>query len=336
MIKTKWKIEQNRVTIYPFGFMKVLGIVFGLLFLTTFGFMLFLPGSISLGFTVPYVVFFGALVVLVFATSRNSLVFDNNDRKLYRKLFDKFTVATYHFDEIAGVNILNTNLGAFSYRVYLNSNKHGRGIPASSGYSKRTDPNAVAFANDVLPILDSYLKAADLHTNVYKEPITNYEFFIQKDGTFAVKKSRIVLAIIGVVLVYLGYYLVRGTFLNDGDFRGYLAVIAAFAFGFGLIFAAFSTMVFDPQAGVIRNEWPFKMRIIEYPFRNFTGFNIVRRTTNAMYSGTDVRMNFQLADGKVKVLALRSFRSTKKIERLLEETRSIMQSSNQSINNLYQ
>ncbi|WP_010603008.1 hypothetical protein [Pedobacter agri] len=62
-----------------------------------------------------------------------------------------------------------------------------------------------------------------------------------------------------------------------------------------------------------------------YSFDHFNGIQTVRKSTNLIYSGTDVQLYFlKPGDQKEEVMVLSSFFSTKKVERFVAEVNSII------------
>lgn len=91
-----------------------------------------------------------------------------------------------------------------------------------------------------------------------------------------------------------------------------------------IIYGLFTTISLDKNSRkIVRASFGSLFRK-EYSFDDFVRFLIVRKTTNLVYAGTDVRMQLNVRN-QSRELNLRSFQKTNKIERFLEETRSILE-----------
>ncbi|MET4082175.1 hypothetical protein ABIB40_002131 [Pedobacter sp. UYP30] len=119
---------------------------------------------------------------------------------------------------------------------------------------------------------------------------------------------------------FMGFSLVGGAwFLRKEDFSIMLfipIIITAVLVSKRVVFDAA-----QKQVSVYLLGFPFK----NCAFADFSGFNIVRKTYNGIYNGTDVAVKFLKPGNKtLKKVTLRSFGKTKLIEPFINETEYIM------------
>jgi hypothetical protein len=112
---------------------------------------------------------------------------------------------------------------------------------------------------------------------------------------------------------------------NEGSIQKTLLTYFPAAIGLALLFAATSNIRFDKsQRKIIRSTFAGRFKK-EYPFDDLIRFQVIRKTTNLIYSGTEVRAEIFLpAKNKTTILNLKSFIGTKKIERFLDEANTIL------------
>lgn len=324
MAKTKWVIEASMLTIYPKRNLRIVGIIF---FVLIAGFIFFLSRSLqgySSSFTFGYYGFLLLIPLLLIFIAETKIIFDGNSRKLYKKI-GFLPAGSILFDDIASVQAYETMGSGYNYRLFKKSNRHGKGIIISSGYNKATNPNLIQFQQEVLPKIDELVFA---NTPVIpKQTIYDFQFFKEEAGVYLLRDSKIGSLIIGLILigVTVAILLNPGFLTNEGSFQKILITYFPAAIGLALLFAATSNIRFDKsQRKIIRST--FAGRVLkEYPFDDLIRFQIIRKTTNLIYSGTEVRAEILLpAKNKTTTLILKSFIGTKKIERFLDEANTIL------------
>jgi len=325
MIKTKWKIEADEITLYPNLMASVFGLIFLAIFIA-FGIYAkntFLSSTISM---TSYMIIVSLLTAMFLLLARNKVVFDRVNKQMYLKLFGVLTIKTVDFSNIAAIQAVHQNGAGFNFQVFQRDNRHGKGIGISAGYSKETNKNAIALTNEVFPLIDSFLAEVPFNDVVPSvEPISDYLYFKVDQGIYTLKSDgSLVLVLGGFGIIAWGifaYFGITPSLSNDPIFLVYLPVL----FGLFLLFASTKKISFDTYSKVIRTSFIGGLKSKEYAFSSFRGFDIVRKTTNFVYSGTDV--NIKLEDSKnnkIYGVLLQSFRSPKKIEQFIRETESII------------
>lgn len=324
MAKTKWIIGPGTLTIYPKRNLRIFGLIF---FVLIAAFIFFLSRSVqgySAGLTLGY---YGCLLLiplLLIFIAETKIIFDGSSRVLYKKI-GFLPVGSIPFDDIASVQAYEIMGSGYNYRLFKKSNRHGKGIIVSSGYSKATNPNLIQFQQEVLPKIDELVFANA--PVISKQAIYDFQFFKDEGGVYLLRDNKVGSFIIGLFLIGITVaILFRPDFLtNEGSFQKILITYFPAVLGLALLFAATSNIRFDKsQRKIIRST--FAGRVLkEYPFDDLVRFHIIRKTTNLIYSGTEVRAEILLpAKNKTTTLILKSFIGTKKIERFLDEANTIL------------
>jgi hypothetical protein len=324
MAKTKWIIGPGTLTIYPKRNLRIVGVIFFVLFAA---FIFFLSRSIQGYSTELTFGYYGLLLLiplLLIFIAETKVVFDGNNRVLYKKIAFLPT-GSIPFDDIASVEPYEILGSGYNYRLFKKSNRHGKGLIVSGGYSKASSPNLIQFQQEVLPKIDELVFANA--PVIPKQAIYDFQFFKDEGGVYLLRDNKLGSLIFGFIFIgaTVAILLNPGFMANENAFkRMFLSYLPA-AIGFGLLFAATSNFRFDKsQRKIIRST--FADRVIkEYPFDDLIRFQVIRKTTNLMYSGTEVRAEILLpAKNKVTILNLKHFTGTKKIERFLDEANTIL------------
>ncbi|MGN8058572.1 hypothetical protein ACTJKN_19970 [Pedobacter sp. 22163] len=324
MAKTKWIIEPSKLIIYPKRNLRIVGVIF---FVLIAAFIFFLSRSVqgySAGFTLGY---YGCLLLiplLLIFIAETKVIFDGNSRVLYKKI-GFLPTGSIPFEDIASVQAYEIMGSGYNYRLFKKSNRHGRGVIVSSGYSKANNPNLIQFQQEVLPKIDELVFANA--PVIPKQTIYDFQFFKEEGGVYLLRDNKIGSLIIGLILIGVTVaILLNPDFLtNEGSFQKILLTYFPAVIGLALLFAATSNIRFDKsQRKIIRST--FAGRVLkEYPFDDLVRFHIIRKTTNLIYSGTEVRAEILLpAKNKTATLNLKHFTGTKRIERFLDEANTIL------------
>ncbi|MEO3403408.1 hypothetical protein AAFN85_05875 [Mucilaginibacter sp. CAU 1740] len=328
--QTRWNVEAQRVTLYPYRIFNALSIAFGIIligFMVVAYIMLEQDPVVSFSTGVPMFITFAIIVALIWAVGRTVVVFDNEARMMRKKLFGVLSIRSERFDDLANVGMVRNTMGGFNYRAFPKRDKYGKGVVVSASYAKDDDPNAIALSDEAFSVISKFLSAGYQVNDNAQLLITDFKFYDNNPPYYSIKRNVVGGLIIGLALLAVGVNeLINHSITHDSDTFHKVLVIVAFL-GFGAIFAfsAFTKVTFDTNAKTVSRENLLGIGNQTYSFADFINFQITRRTTNMIYSGTDVKMYFQIpGSNKQKILPLKSFRSTKKIDRFLEESRYIM------------
>ncbi len=330
LAKTRWKIEPNRVTIYPSGvfyifvpIMSLFGI--GLLYLYTY------YQNASVMESLPIVILILLIVVLLWGAANTYVEFDNHQGRMRKLFMGFFPVKNVHFSELYGIDLVSgmTN-GSYHYSLYRKNARYGKGIIVSSAYTRNDDPNALAFTREAVPIIHGYLDQYDKPDDFVVEPITSYKYFSQEAGTYVVKSNKTGALLAGIILVGLGLYLL--TIPADSVLAMVFSIGLLFLFGIVFINAAFTKLIFDPHAGTVRRTGLFSFLHKEYNFQNFSGIQTIRHTVNLIYVRTSVNLIFALPEKNNKEIpfTIASLFREKSIDRFIKEFYSIMDKAKES------
>lgn len=324
--KTRWTIEPQRIVIRPFGLFFILGGVFAIIFITIFFAFKGIGQQNPIG-SAPVALFLLFTLVVFLLGGFTYILFDRSSGKMQKMLFGFIPVKTIPFDQLYGVNTVTHSNGGFNYRIFTRTDKFGKGTVISCGYSKNTDANALAFNNEVVPLIHQFLDAVAPLPQEKSVYITDYTYFTEADGIYTFKASKVGGLILGVPLLLLGIHeCTPAAWLTNVTTFGKLAV-CIFPIAMGVIFiaAAFTTISFNTRTRMVARKSPIGINNQQHPFEHYLNFQSVRKTYNGIYTGTDVIMYFQKpGDSKAKGLLLASFRNTRKIERLMQEVTAIM------------
>lgn len=329
---TKWNIQAGSITLYPSGVFKIIGIAitalsaaFAIYFLVMLG-----PGGKDPCFIIPFFALLFLPGLFLFLGGFTRIVFDDNERSMKRYLFGFLKNKTVAYDDIAAIESYGSNTG-MNYRIFLKENRHGKGIAISSGYTSAQHTAAMVFRRELIPLLEQRVKAGSLQqepvTGTTRNYITDFSYYKEQGNVYTLKTSHLPSLIIGLALFAWGIYaLTLGSGnhykkASDAFFATYFPLIIGFAF----LVSCFTKTMLDKAGRKIILSYAGGLYKKEYFFSDFVRYLIVRKTTNMIYSGTDVRMELQPA-GKTKttVVTMRSFGKTRKIERFIEETNAIM------------
>ncbi len=211
--------------------------------------------------------------------------------------------------------------------MFAKDNQYGKGTVISCGYSKDTDRNAVAFNNEVVPVIHQFLDAVAPLAPKQAVTITDYHYFTADGGVYTLKIRKAGLLIFGLGFLFVGIHeATPAAWVTEATAIGKLMMcIVPVVFGVIFTAAAFTKITFDTGAGIVERKSPIMIGNQRHAFNDFTNFQTIRKTYNGIYAGTDVQMCFQKNGAtKAKALLLTSFRNTKKIDRLVEEIKTIM------------
>lgn len=324
--KTRWKVEPERVTIYPYGLSYILAAVLAAIFIGIF-FVYNNSTQSSLSDSGPLILVLLIIVLLFVGFAGTSIEFNNLNGVMRKKLMGFIPLSSIPYSQIHGISPVSNMAGSYTYRLFKKDQRYGKGVLVSSSYTKNEDPNAIAFIEEVVNTIHHQLKAHDSPGDFKPLQIESYKYFDVQGSGYTQKKNRAGSIILGVLLLGVGIHELTpdawlGHELNIGRI---CFLLFMFVGGAALILGGFTKVVFDKYTREIIRKNPIGLGNKTYSFDEFTGLQTVRRSTNFIYSGTDVQMYF-LKAGKTReeVLVLQSFFRTGKIERFIAEVNSII------------
>lgn len=331
MRHTRWQIRPDGITLFPNGILKILGIVFTLI---SIGFSAYFLITLSkygndIGFNAVFLSLLLLPGILLFLLSYTRIVFDDNDHNMKRYLFGFIKNKTVSYDDIAAIESYGGNAG-LNYRVFLKENRHGKGISISSNYKSESDPAAMVFRRELIPLLEQKIKAGSNTSNqaaTTPRYVTDFSYYKHAGSVYVVRESKIMSVIMGMLFIGFGISAMatgagsHNAKTSDAFLITYFPVILGAVF----LLTCLNKTILDKAERKIIQSYLGGIYKKEYYFGDFRRYLIVRKTTNLVYSGTDVRMEL-LPAGKVKTttITIRNFNKTQKIERFIEETNAIM------------
>lgn len=325
--KTRWEIEPNRVVIYPFGlyyiFAGILAMIFSGLLLTYISYQ-----NTTIAASLPLVLVILLIVVLFWGFATTYIEFDNQQGRMRKMFLGFLPVKNIPLEKLKGIiPVTNLGLGSYVYRLYRKDAQYGKGIVVSSGYGKNDDPNAVAFVNEAVSVIHSYLDQYDTPADFVTAPVTSYKYFDQEGGDFILKKNKIGSVLLGLVLLAIGIHeLTPGAWLAQDLSIGRICLLLFLLVGGpAIILVGFTTVTLSTFKKTIEKTSPISWGNQSHRFEDFVGIQTVRKSMNLIYSGTEVHLYFQKPDtDKQEVMILQSFYRTSNVDRFIKELNSIM------------
>lgn len=324
--KTRWRIEPGRVTVYPYGLSYILAAFLSVLFLAGYLFYLYyLQNSFASSLSIFLILI--AVVILFIIWAGTSVEFDISEGMMRKKLMGMLTITSLPFSKIYGISPVSNMAGSYAYRVFKKNDRYGKGILVSCSYGKNDDPNAIAFVDEVVTLIHHHLGAHDSPGDFARQEIDHYKFFNVQGGLYILKKSKIGSLILGICLLAIGVHeLTPDAWLGGGFSLGRIFfLLFTLIGGPAIILAGFTEITFDRGSRQLMRKNPIGLGNKTYSFDHFNGIQTVRKSTNLIYSGTDVQVYFlKPGEQKEEVMVLSSFFSTKKVERFVAEVNSII------------
>ncbi|CAM4426183.1 hypothetical protein SAMN06265348_12129 [Pedobacter westerhofensis] len=333
LVQTRWKLEPDRVTIYPYGLSYILSAVLAVLFAGILFVYIHYQNS-SLNTALPLVLVLLVIVVLFWGFAGTSIEFDQNSGVMRKKLMGFLPITRIPFSKLQGISSVSNLYGSYKYRLFRKDAKYGKGIVVSCAYTKNEDPNAIAFVEEAVTIIHQYLDVYVLPTDYISDPITTYKYFVEQGDKFLLKKNKIGSTIFGLVLFGIGIHeLMPGAWLGNEWAIGRVFMLIFLIFGGAAIFfAGYTDVTFDTINRTLERKSPIGLGNKLYSFDDFNGIQTVRKSTNFIYSGTDVQLFFvKRGTAKEEAIVLKSFNRSSKVERFIQEVDAIMIDRSQNV-----
>lgn len=329
LAQTRWKLEPNRVTIYPYGLSYILSAVLTVIFAVIM-FLYVRYQNTSISDSLPLFLVLLLIIVLFWGFAGTSVEFDNHTGTMRKKLMGFIPVTTIPFAKLQGISPVSSLYGSYKYRLFRKDNKYGKGILVSCAYTKNDDPNAVAFVDEAATTIHSYLDVHDSPTDYVTEPITVYKYFVEQGGKYILKKNKIGSTILGLALLVIGLHeLTPGAWLgHDLSIGRICMLIFTIVGGPAIVLAGFTNITLDTKGRTLERKSPIGLGNRLYSFDDFNGVQTVRKSMNFIYSGTEVQLYFvKPGTEKQEVIVLQSFYKTSNVERFVQEVHNIINGS---------
>ena len=326
LAQTRWKLEPNLVTVYPYGLSYILSAVLAVIFAAIlFVYTYYLKTTLS--DSIPLVLVLLLMVLLFWGFAGTAIEFDNHSGIMRKKLMGFIPITTIHFSKLQGITPVANLYGSYKYRLFTKKNRYGKGILVSCAYTKNDDPNAVAFVEEAATTIHGFLDAYDSAVDYAAEPITTLRYFEQQSGIFILKKNKIGSTLLGLILLFIGIHeLTPAAWLGHELSIGRICLlIFTIVGGPAIILAGFTNITLDISKRTLERKSPIRLGNKTFAFDNFNGIQTVRKSTNFIYSGTDVQLYFlKPGTNKEEVIVLQSFFKTKNVERFIQEVNAII------------
>ncbi|MBD1387115.1 hypothetical protein IDJ75_17645 [Mucilaginibacter rigui] len=325
LYKTRWKLDASKVTIYPHGSFYIMGVVLAVIFAAIIA--VFINYERDTHQALYLGIFLSVIILLFILIGNTSVEFDNSKGIMSKKLMGLFPFRIIPFKKLHSINAVTNMGGGYNYRIYRKDNRYGKGIVVSSGYSKNTDANALAFVDEVIPLVHNFLDQHGALADEVKQPISTYKYFIPLGGQYTLKKNKIGGVILGLTLLAFGIHEVTpGAWIDYNGIIGKIFVLAfLFIGGAAILLSSFTDITIDTFAKTIERKSPINLGNKAYNLRDYTGIRTVRKTINLIYAGTEIYVSFiSPTSGKEESLMLATLRRSRNIERFVEELNQII------------
>jgi len=329
-----YSIDNDKVTVRPLLFLNSVGIALLLFFLIMplVTWMIMLKGDIAqfeIKDLAVYLIILPLMLACIplFILSRKRVIFDGGSRSVVIATVFRRRILM-GLDDIAEIT-LQPALG-LAYYLKHKGDRYGKGIRVSPFFTgSKHNKERQLFEQEVLPVISGLIRnnpAAKIAGSIPEHFNTGALSYYRKhfDGYSlkpSARKYMPGLIVLGLLAVFGWYRFITTSALSATDKQ--LAYIPSFLL---LILAAVCTkrIVFD-KAGQKVKVYRFGVALTTYSLDDFKGFNIVRKTHNGVYNGTDVRMTFG-KDGnrRTRELTLEDFNKTTPIESFLRETEFVI------------
>jgi hypothetical protein len=322
--KNKFTIDQNTLTIYPYSDRFAILIVFAIFYVLLSVLILFLIQNyakfntfwlVVSGFPTIFILILGVII------SNLCIVFDGNKKTVLKKILGIQT-QSYTFDELHEIVPVISNMQGMYYKITSIKDKYGKGMRISRAYRSVNHKDAVEFQEQVLTKIQEMLSASTPSSVTNPASIYNFNYYSIEDFVYRLKTSKQLLFWAIIVLAGTIYFNIKSPFdFNTNPPVGeYLARAFGFLFPPIASFMATRKIEFDPNTQIIRNIYAFNTFKQEFAFADFLRFQITRSRYNGIYSDTKVSLVFNSG----KMLELKSFYRTKKIQDFVDETDAIL------------
>jgi hypothetical protein len=263
----------------------------------------------------------------LFTYSRRRIFFDAHQQTIYLKtIFGQKPLMV--FTNVADITC-QTTFGLV-YFIKSKDDRYGKGYRISPSFSGEKDKDKMVYESIVLLGIYKLLKAATATTVADNNNIlidTGHLGYYETTPTGYVLKPASILKfvpfiiLLGLAIFYYWYQAFAKPETGQSDKQVSVFLLIPIALG---LLTITKRVVFDTAQSKIK-VYRLGVVFITYPITDLTGFNIVRKTYNGLYSGTDVRLKFTKPGNKqLRELTLMDFNKTNPIEPFINETEFVI------------
>lgn len=161
LIQTRWRIEPDSITIYPYGAIYIMCVLVGIvtvLWMLLMVYAIHEPFLNVIAVLWPVTLLYLLMIVFFWLFGRTAIVFDREQKMMYKFLFGFFRTTALPFADIAGITLMRNARGTFRYYVITQEPKWGdTGTGISSAVMNENSPHALDFREHVLTAINNYL-----------------------------------------------------------------------------------------------------------------------------------------------------------------------------------
>lgn len=327
-----YRLQKDSIIIRPLAFLAPIGLaILALLLLMPITIILIMVkgnfGDIEAKYFASYFIMLPLLLACIpfFTYAQRQVIFDAVLHTISIKtIFGKKKLM--EFNQVATIDPQIR----FGLVYYLKSSddKYGKGFRISPSFTGEQDKEKKHFDDVVLSALKQMFSSVPGSPAADKQNIKGLgilTYYLADNDVYRLKNAGIMkflpmLIFFGLFACYFWYNLFTKTQPSDSD--RHLSVIV-------LIPITIFVLTLSKRITFERNTQKIKVYrlgilVKTYMLNNFAGFNIVRKTVNGLYSGTDVRLKFKKTAGMAE-LTLADFGKTTPIEDFLTETEYILE-----------
>jgi hypothetical protein len=323
-----YHIETDSITVRPLAFLVPIGLaIVALLLLLPLTVILIMVkghlGDIEAKYFASYLIMLPLLLACIpfFIYGQRQIVFDAIQGTVSLKtIFNRKQLM--EFNQVASID----PQVRFGLVYYLKSSedRYGKGYRISPSFTGERDRDKLHYDSVVLSAIKNMLTSVpdrQVISNPNPIDLGLLTHYLAHDDGYRLKSAGIgkflpMLIFFGLFACYFWYNLITKNNPSNSDKQLSLIVLIPITI---FLLTVSKRVVFELNTKKIR---VYRLGIVfkSYALDTFTGFNIVRKTYNGLYSGTDVRLKFN----KSSELTLADFGKTNPIETFIAETEYVL------------
>jgi hypothetical protein len=329
-----YNINNGRIIIKPLAFMAPIGwamVAFFLLMPVTI-ILILVKGHIQeieskyFGYYILMLPFLLACIPL-FTYSRRQVIFDGNQQIVYLKtIFGQKVLMT--FANVAGI-VCKVTFGQV-YFINSKDDRYGKGYRISPSFAKEKDKDKLYYESNVLPEIWKMIEMAPASPVADNSKALldagNLSYYKTVPTGFLLKPASILkflplLILAGPAIFYYWYQTFTKIAATNSDKQVSFFLLIPIVLS---LLTVTKRVVFDTVQRKVK-VYRLGFVFVTYPITEMAGFNIVRKTYNGLYSGTDVRLKFVKPGSKTpRELTLQDFNKTNPVEPFINETEFVI------------